>query len=89
MRLDRQSEDRAGALDGRSLRAAGAAADHQPMDHEIRLVDEDLASLQRRVDRVLAQEPEARTVLRFTYWYTARPPVHEAVLVALPRTEAA
>jgi hypothetical protein len=78
-----------GALDARSLRAVGAATDHHRMDHEIRLVDEDLASLQRRVDRVLAQEPAARTVLRFTYWYTARPPVHEAVLVALPRAQAA
>jgi hypothetical protein len=46
----------------------------------VRLIDGDEGSLSARVRRVLAVLPPECTVLRFTYWYTARPPVHEAVV---------
>jgi len=59
------------------------------MDQVTRLVDGDLTSLQRRIDRLLAQRPGECSVLRFTYWYTARPPMHEAILIRLPSAEAA
>ncbi len=48
----------------------------------VRLIDGDERSLSARVARVLAglgTDPDL-TVLRFTYWYTGRPPVHEAVV---------
>ena len=46
----------------------------------LRLIDGDEGSLSRRLSRALAGLPADCTVLRFTYWYTARPPVHEAVV---------
>jgi hypothetical protein len=46
----------------------------------VRLIDGDEGSLSRRLARALAGLPPGCTVLRFTYWYTARPPVHEAVV---------
>jgi hypothetical protein len=59
----------------RSLARAYRAA----MD-SIRLIDGDETSLSSRVARVLAALGPECTVLRFTYWYTARPPVHEAIV---------
>jgi hypothetical protein len=50
----------------------------------MRLVDGDEGSLSRRLARALATLPSDCTVLRFTYWYTARPPVHEAVVQRVP-----
>ena len=50
----------------------------------VRLIDGDEGSLSRRLARVLATLPTDCTVLRFTYWYTARPPVHEAVVHRAP-----
>jgi hypothetical protein len=63
----------------RSLGRAAAGADHCGMDHAIRLIDGDPASLELRVLRALARERDLG-VSRFTYWYTGRPPVHEAIL---------
>ncbi len=46
----------------------------------VRLIDGDEGSLSRRVARTLAALGPGCTVLRFTYWYTGRPPVHEAMI---------
>jgi hypothetical protein len=46
----------------------------------VRIVDGDERSLAARVARVLAALGPECTVLRFTYWYTGRPPVHEAIV---------
>jgi hypothetical protein len=46
----------------------------------VRIIDGDEHSLGARVARALAVLPPGCTVLRFTYWYTGRPPVHEAVV---------
>jgi hypothetical protein len=51
------------------------------MEQVIRLIDADPASLERRLRDALGHDPVAVRVARFTYWYTGRPPVHEAVLV--------
>jgi hypothetical protein len=50
----------------------------------VRLIDGDEGSLSSRVARVLAALAPGCTVLRFTYWYTGRPPIHEALLVRPP-----
>ena len=44
------------------------------------LIDGDEGSLSSRVARVLAALAPGCTVLRFTYWYTGRPPVYEAIV---------
>jgi hypothetical protein len=46
----------------------------------VRLIDGDEGSLSLRVARVLAALGPECSVLRFTYWYTGRPPVHEAIV---------
>jgi hypothetical protein len=46
----------------------------------VRLVDGDEGSLSSRIARVLAALGPECTVLRFTYWYTGRPPVYEAIV---------
>lgn len=46
----------------------------------VRIIDGDEGSLTSRVARVLAVLGPECTVLRFTYWYTGRPPVYEAVV---------
>jgi hypothetical protein len=46
----------------------------------VRIVDGDERSLRARVARVVAVLGPECTVLRFTYWYTGRPPVHEAIV---------
>jgi hypothetical protein len=46
----------------------------------VRMIDGDEGSLTTRVARLVAALPPGCTVLRFTYWYTGRPPVHEAVV---------
>ena len=47
----------------------------------VRLIDGDEGSLSSRVARVLAALGPGCTVMRFTYWYTGRPPVHAADIV--------
>jgi len=53
----------------------------------LRLIDGDEGSLSRRLNRALAGLPPGCTVLRFTYWYTVRAPVHEAVVHYAAGTE--
>ncbi|MBI5105343.1 MAG: hypothetical protein HZB46_10260 [Solirubrobacterales bacterium] len=55
------------------------------MDHVMRLVDGDEASLERRVAALLATLPAGSRAAYFTYWYTSRPPVHEATVQPAPR----
>jgi hypothetical protein len=53
---------------------------YRPAMETVRLIDGDEHSLTSRVARVLAALGPECTVLRFTYWYTGRPPVYEAVV---------
>jgi hypothetical protein len=46
----------------------------------VRIIDGDERSLSTRLARVLATLGPDCTVLRFTYWYTGRPPVHEVIV---------
>ncbi|HEY3021456.1 MAG TPA: hypothetical protein VGJ32_14760 [Solirubrobacteraceae bacterium] len=56
------------------------------MEQVARLIDGDAASLDARVMRALERDGAAGCVVsRFTYWYTARPPVYEAVLFRIRR----
>jgi hypothetical protein len=56
-----------------------AAMDREP--HEIvRIIDGDERSLARRVDLALSGLPDGSRVDHFTYWYTGRPPLHEATV---------
>jgi hypothetical protein len=61
----------------RALRGSRA---YRPAMDVVRLIDGDERSLSTRVARLLAALPSDCTGLRFTYWYTGRPPVHEAVV---------
>jgi hypothetical protein len=61
------------------LARSPARAYRAPMD-VVRIVDGDESSLRSRLARVLAALGPECTVLRFTYWYTGRPPVYEAVV---------
>jgi hypothetical protein len=54
------------------------------MDDVMRLIDGDPASLEARVARLLERVGADWRVARFTYWYTGRPPIHEALLVPPP-----
>jgi hypothetical protein len=51
------------------------------MEQIARIVDADTVSLDARVARALAQDEVGCVVARFTYWYTGRPPVHEAIVL--------
>ena len=56
------------------------------MEQLDRLVDGDASSLDARVSRALERVGDAGCVVsRFTYWYTGRPPVYEAVLFRIRR----
>jgi len=46
----------------------------------MRIVDGDLDSLEGRLRSAIDDGAEC-IVARFTYWYTSRPPVHEAVVL--------
>ena len=54
------------------------------MDREehkvVRIIDGDEHSLARRVDLALSGLPDGSRVDHFTYWYTGRPPLHEATV---------
>jgi hypothetical protein len=60
--------------------AQSRARAYRPAMETVRLIDGDERSLTSRVARVLAALGPECTVLRFTYWYTGRPPVYEAVV---------
>jgi hypothetical protein len=62
------------------FRARPASRAYRAAMDVVRIVDGDERSLSARVARVLAALGPECTVLRFTYWYTGRPPVHEAVV---------
>jgi peptidoglycan hydrolase CwlO-like protein len=61
----------------------------QGMDDVVRIIDGDPASLDRRVARLLERVGADWRVARFTYWYTGRPPVHEALVVRPPASSGA
>jgi hypothetical protein len=46
----------------------------------VRIIDQDEGSLARRVDLALSGLPDGSRVDHFTYWYTGRPPLHEATV---------
>ena len=50
------------------------------MEHVTRIIAADPAALEQRVAEAVGQEQGECVVSRFTYWYTARPPVHEALV---------
>jgi hypothetical protein len=52
------------------------------MEQIARLIDADARSLDARVVAVVGGVAAGCIVHRFTYWYTARPPVHEAIVLA-------
>jgi hypothetical protein len=71
-------------LYGASLWLDPAAPDHLTMQDVVRIIDGDPASLEARIARMLAHVGSDWRVARFTYWYTGRPPIHEALLVRPP-----
>jgi hypothetical protein len=71
-------------LYGASLCRGAAAPDHLTMQDVVRIIDGDPASLEARIARMLEHVGSDWRVARFTYWYTARPPIHEALLVRPP-----
>jgi hypothetical protein len=54
----------------------------EPIEH---ILDADARALEARVERALQTHGADCQVRRRTHWYTSRPPMHEAVLLA-PRT---
>ena len=57
------------------------------MELVARITDTDAVSLRKRVEDTLENDGGGECVVtNFTYWYTARPPVHEATVL---RREAA
>jgi hypothetical protein len=71
-------------LYGASLWRGPAAPDHLLMQDVVRIIDGDPASLEARIARMLEHVGSDWRVARFTYWYTGRPPIHEALLVRPP-----
>lgn len=71
-------------LDRRSVSESRWKADDSPMDELDRIIDGDPASLAARVQRALDRGGAGCDVTRFTYWYTGRPPVYEAIVVRRP-----
>ena len=69
---------------GASLWRGAAAPDHLTMHDVVRIIDGDPASLEARIARMLDHVGSDWRVARFTYWYTGRPPIHEALLVRPP-----
>jgi hypothetical protein len=67
----------------RASTVRGAMDREEP--HVLRIVDGDERSLTRRVEMALSGLPDGAQVARFTYWYTGRPPLHEATVSPPPR----
>ena len=67
-----------------SLCRGPAAPDPLTMQEVVRIIDGDPASLEARIARMLEHVGSDWRVARFTYWYTGRPPIHEALLVRPP-----
>ena len=51
------------------------------MERLAQLIDGDSGSLEHRLVRALERSGPGCVVTRFTYWYTGRPPVYEAVVL--------
>jgi hypothetical protein len=64
---------------GRAARSTVASMSREEPD-VVRIIDGDERSLARRVDLVLSGLPDGSRVDHFTYWYTGRPPLHEATV---------
>ena len=62
------------------FRAQSGTAPYRAAMEVVRIIDGDERSLSSRLARVLATHGPDCTVLRFTYWYTGRPPVYEVVV---------
>ena len=62
------------------FRARRAGRPYRAAMEVVRIIDGDERSLSSRLARVLATLGPDCTVLRFTYWYTGRPPVHEVIV---------
>jgi hypothetical protein len=73
--------------DRRSLCAGPRAADHGTKEQLHQIIDGDAASLEERVVRALEAGPLECVVARFTYWYTGRPPVYEALVLRPPMSD--
>jgi hypothetical protein len=71
-------------LYGASLWRGLTAPDHLTMQDVVRIIDGNPASLEARITRMLEHVGSDWRVARFTYWYTGRPPIHEALLVRPP-----
>jgi hypothetical protein len=71
-------------LYGASLWREPTAPDHLTMQDVVRIIDGNPASLEARIARMLEHVGSDWRVARFTYWYTGRPPIHEALLVRPP-----
>lgn len=69
--------------EGAAASTVGAAMDREE-PNVLRIIDGDERSLARRVDLALSGLPDGSRVDHFTYWYTGRPPLHEAT-VSPPR----
>jgi hypothetical protein len=76
--LDRLADALSITLDLRSLQRAARGTDDRDMGDRESLFDTDLASLERRVARLI--NDGGQVVGRFTYWYTTRAAVHEVVV---------
>jgi hypothetical protein len=51
------------------------------MEQLHQIIDGDPASLEQRIGRALDSGALECVVARFTYWYTGRPPVYEALVL--------
>jgi hypothetical protein len=65
---------------GRRIASTVRGAMDREQPHVLRIIDGDERSLQRRVDLALSGLPDGSRVDHFTYWYTGRPPLHEATV---------
>jgi hypothetical protein len=50
-----------------------------------RLLDPDAHALEERVERAIVERGTECEVRRRTWWYTSRPPMHEALLIPVRR----
>ncbi len=57
------------------------AADDPDMTEVLRLYDADRAALTSRAQAAKAALGSTVEVSLYTYWYTSRPPMHEAILL--------
>jgi hypothetical protein len=71
-----------GAFDERSAGKRALRDEDAFMAVLMRLFDSDERSLALRLERLRDELPEGCTVTTFTYWYTSRPPMLEAVVLS-------